>query len=224
MTMGLRPLKTRLGAVAAVAVFGVAAGLAGATASITMKSTLNSALGSTILVNSAGRTLYHDGAEKQNTVKCLAACAKEWLPLVVTVGAKPVAGAGVMASKLGVLKRPDGKMQVTYAGLPLYLYAGDSKASEVNGQGVGGIWHAIAPSGSVILKAAKPATTPAGSSSGGASTGGGSASTGGATTGGTSGGGTTGGTTGGGTTGGGTTGGGTPPNDCANNPQGYGCM
>jgi len=217
MTMGLRPLKTRLGAVAAVAVFGVAAGLAGATASITMKSTLNSALGSTILVNSAGRTLYHDGAEKQNTVKCLAACAKEWLPLVVTVGAKPVAGAGVMASKLGVLKRPDGKMQVTYAGLPLYLYAGDSKAGDVNGQGVGGIWHVIAPSGSVIMKAAKPATASSGSSSGGGASTGGGYSSGGSSSGG--------GTTGGGTTGGGTTGGGgTTPNDCPNNPGGYGCM
>lgn len=217
MKMGLRPLKTRLVATAVLAVFGVAAGLAGATATITMKSTLNSALGSTILVNSAGRTLYHDGAEKRNTVKCLAACTKEWLPLVVTAGAKPVAGAGLTASKIGVLQRPDGKMQVTYAGLPLYLYAGDSKAGEVNGQGVGGIWHVIAPSGIVIMKAAKPAATSGGSSSGGASTGGGSYSSGGTSTGSSS--------TGGGTTGGGTTGGGTTvPSDCANNPGGYGCM
>ena len=214
--MRIRSLKTRLVAAAVLAAFGVAAGLAGAAASITMKSTLNSALGSTILVNSAGRTLYHDGSEARNTVKCVAACAKQWLPLVVTAGAKPVAGAGVTASKVGVLKRPDGKMQVTYNGLPLYLYAGDSKAGEVNGQGVGGIWHVIAPSGAVVMKAAKPAAT-----SGGASTGGGSYSAGGSTTGGST---TGGGTTGGGTTGGGTTGGGAPPNDCVNNAGGYGCM
>ena len=117
--MGLRPLKTRLVAAAALAAFGAAVGLAGATASITMKTTLNGALRSSILVNSAGRTLYHDSAEKKNTVKCLAVCLKEWTPLVVTAGAKPVAGTGVTAAKVGVLKRPDGKMQVTYAGLPL---------------------------------------------------------------------------------------------------------
>jgi predicted lipoprotein with Yx(FWY)xxD motif len=211
--MGLRPLKTLLVAAAMLAAFGVAAGLAGAAASITMKSTLNSALGSTILVNSTGRTLYHDGSEQRNTVKCVGACAKQWLPLVVTAGAKPVAGAGVTASKLGVLKRPDGKMQVTYNGLPLYLYAGDSKAGQVNGQGVGGIWHVIAPTGAVVMKAAKPAAT-----TGGAGKGGGSYSAGGSTT--PTGGGATTTTTGAGA--GGTTT--TTPNDCANNPGGYGCM
>jgi predicted lipoprotein with Yx(FWY)xxD motif len=211
--MGLRPLKTRLVAVTALAALGVAVGLAGATASITMKSTLNSALGSSILVNSAGRTLYHDSAERKNTVKCLAACLKEWLPLVVTSGAKPVAGTGVTASKLGVLKRPDGKMQVTYAGLPLYLYAGDSKAGDVNGQGVGGVWHAIAPTGVVVMQAAKSASTP---SSGGSSTGGGSYG-GGSSSGGSSG-------SGGGSSSGGGGSGTTTSSDCANNPGGYGCM
>src|SRR5262249_45708851 len=152
----------------------------------------SSALGSSILVNSAGRTLYHDSAEKKNTVKCLATCLKEWVPLVVTAGAKPVAGTGVAASKVGVLKRPDGKMQVTYAGLPLYLFAGDSKAGDVNGQGVGGIWHAIAPTGVVIMKAAKTASTPStgGTSSGGGSYGG-SGSSGGSSSGGGGGGTTT---------------------------------
>jgi predicted lipoprotein with Yx(FWY)xxD motif len=208
--MGFRPLKTRLVAAAALAVFGIAVGLAGATASITMKSTVSSALGSSILVNSAGRTLYHDSAEKKNTVKCLAACVKEWVPLVVTAGAKPVAGTGVTASKVGVLKRPDGKMQVTYAGLPLYLFAGDSKSGDVNGQGVGGIWHAIAPTGVVIMKAAKTASTP---STGGASTGG--ASSGGGSYGGS-------GSSGGSGSGGGTTT--TTPSSCMMDPGGYGCM
>jgi predicted lipoprotein with Yx(FWY)xxD motif len=208
--MGLRPLKTRLVALAALAVLGSVVALAGATASITMKSTVNSALGSSILVNSAGRTLYHDSAEKKNTVKCLAACLKEWVPLVVTAGAKPVAGTGVTASKVGVFKRPDGKMQVTYAGFPLYLYAGDSKAGDVNGQGVGGVWHAIAPTGVVVMKAAKTASTPStgGSSSGGTSSGGGTysppASGGGSSSGGGS--------------------GTTTSSDCTNNPGGYGCM
>jgi predicted lipoprotein with Yx(FWY)xxD motif len=204
--MGLRPLKTRLVAAAALAVLGAAVGLAGATASITMKSTVSSALGSSILVNSAGRTLYHDSAEKKNSVKCLATCLKEWVPLVVTAGAKPVVGTGVTASKVGVLKRPDGKMQVTYAGLPLYLFAGDSKAGDVNGQGVGGIWHAIAPTGVVIMKAAKTASTP--SNTGGTSSGGGSYGGSNAGSGSSSGGGTT----------------TTTPSSCMMDPGGYGCM
>src|SRR5262249_61089354 len=61
--------------------------------------------------------------------------------------------------KCGTVKRPDGKMQVTYAGYPLYFYGGDSKAGQVNGQGIEGEWHAIAPSGALVTKAAKPAST-----------------------------------------------------------------
>jgi predicted lipoprotein with Yx(FWY)xxD motif len=217
--MGLRPLRTRLVAAAAVAAFGATVGLAAAAAAVTMKSSLNGSLAVKIVVSSTGRTLYHDAAEAKNTVKCTGACSTEWLPYVVTAGAKPVAGPGVTASKLGVLKRPDGKMQVTYAGFPLYLYAGDSKAGEVNGQGVGGIWHAIAPTGIVVTKAAKSAATSGGSSSSTSSgstskSGGSTGSTGGSSSGGTS------GSTGGTSTGGGAT----TPNDCITNPGGYGCM
>jgi len=189
----------------------VVVGLAGAAAAVTMKTTMNGALGSSIVVSATGRTLYHDSAEKKNTVKCTGTCATQWRPLLISAGAKPVAGTGVTASKLGIVKRPDGKMQVTYAGLPLYLFAGDSKAGDVNGQGLGGLWHAIAPSGLVIMKAAK------GSS---ASSGGSSSSSGGSS----SGGGYTAPSTGGG--GGSSSGGGvaTTPASCANDPGGYGCM
>jgi hypothetical protein len=40
-------------------------------------------------------------------------------------------------------------MQVTYGGYALYLYAGDSKAGQVNGQGTAGVWHAVATSGAI---------------------------------------------------------------------------
>ena len=205
--MGLRPLGTRLivCVAALVAVFATTTGLAGAAATITMKSTLSRALGSTILVSATGRTLYHTSAEGKNVVKCTASCAKEWLPLVITAGAKPVAGAGVTASKVGTVKRPDGKVQVTYNGLPLYLFAGDSKAGDVKGQGVGGSWPAVAPTGLVSTTTGKAPS----SSTGGSSTGGGS---------------TTGSGSGGGTGGGGTGGGGTGGGGCEMDPGGYGCM
>jgi predicted lipoprotein with Yx(FWY)xxD motif len=210
--MGLRPLGTRLIVWAAVpvAIFATTTGLAGGAASITMKSTLSRALGSTILVSATGRTLYHTSAEGKNIVKCTGPCAKEWLPLVITAGAKPVAGAGVTASKLGTVKRPDGKLQVTYNGLPLYLFAGDSKAGDVKGQGVGGIWHVVGPTGLVITKTVKTSS----SSTDGSSTGSGSTTGSGSSTG-------PGGSTG---TGGGTGGGGAGGNGCDMDPQGYGCM
>ena len=81
-----------------------------------------------MLVTASGRTLYHDSSEKKNVVKCLASCASQWPPLLVAPGAKPVPGPGVTASLLGTVKRPDGKLQVTYAGLPLEKLPATGKA------------------------------------------------------------------------------------------------
>lgn len=57
-------------------------------------------------------------------------------------------------SKLGTVKRPDGELQVTYAGFGLYRYSGDRKAGDVKGQGFQRIWYAISPSGKVVTTTA----------------------------------------------------------------------
>jgi len=50
---------------------------------------------------------------------------------------------------LGTITRPDGTLQVTFEGIPLYRYAGDTKAGDANGQGSAGVWYVIAgPTGS----------------------------------------------------------------------------
>ena len=36
----------------------------------------------------------------------------------------------------------DGTVQVTLNGMPLYLYAGDFKSGDANGDGIDGIWAA----------------------------------------------------------------------------------
>jgi hypothetical protein len=59
-----------------------------------------------------------------------------------------------MPSMLGSLTRPDGRLQVTYRGLPLYRFSGDTEAGDVNGQGFGGTWHALRPSGLIVTTAA----------------------------------------------------------------------
>ena len=84
-----------------------------------------------LLVSAAGMTLYHYTPDKHGTIKCTAACAKFWPPLLVKRGAQPKAGAGVSAAKLSTVKRPDGTTQVAYAGLTLYRYSGDKKPGDV---------------------------------------------------------------------------------------------
>jgi predicted lipoprotein with Yx(FWY)xxD motif len=114
----------------------------------TVKAAHNGKYGS-LLVSAAGLTLYHYTPDKHGTIKCTAACAKFWPPLVVAGGVKPKAGAGVNAAKLSTEKRPDGTTQVTYAGLTLYRYSADRKPGDVKGQGFQGVWHAVTPAGTL---------------------------------------------------------------------------
>jgi predicted lipoprotein with Yx(FWY)xxD motif len=102
----------------------------------------------TVLVNSAGRTLYLFGPDKQKKVTCTGTCAKAWPPLYVK--GKPKAGSGIKASLLGTIKAPNGKTQVTYNHWPLYTFVEDAKAGQANGEGLvafGGTWFAVNRSG-----------------------------------------------------------------------------
>jgi predicted lipoprotein with Yx(FWY)xxD motif len=78
---------------------------------------------------------------------CYDECAEAWPP-VLTNGT-PRAGKGVDVSLLGTVERRDGKLQVTYAGKPLYFYAhegpGEVKCHNVDLNG--GLWWVIGPDG-----------------------------------------------------------------------------
>jgi len=100
------------------------------------------------LVDGDGRTLYLFTDDSPGVSTCVDGCLAVW-PAVLTTGA-PVALAGVDASLLGTLTRADGGVQVTYAGWPLYLYAADTRAGDVAGQGVGGVWFVVAPDGTAL--------------------------------------------------------------------------
>jgi predicted lipoprotein with Yx(FWY)xxD motif len=98
----------------------------------------------TVLVNDDGLTLYLFTNDTGTKSTCTGDCAATW-PALATDG-QPVAGSGADDSKLGTTGS-GGDQQVTYDGHPLYLYSGDSKAGDTNGQGIGGIWFAVTPDG-----------------------------------------------------------------------------
>jgi predicted lipoprotein with Yx(FWY)xxD motif len=113
-------------------------------------STRHTSLGS-VLVDGHGRTLYLFEKDKPTASSCSGACASIWPPL--TTVAKTVPGGGLSAAKLGSVRRADGKTEVTYAGHPLYTYAGDAKPGQTRGQGIdqfGAEWYVLAPSGRKI--------------------------------------------------------------------------
>ena len=85
----------------------------------------NAALGTEVLVDSDGRTLYlFEKDDEADESYCSGACAEAWPPLTST--GKASAGDGLDAGQLTTFEREDGDTQVAYAGHPLYLYAGDA--------------------------------------------------------------------------------------------------
>ena len=127
-----------------------------------LKVSHNSKLGA-IVVDSKGMTLYHLTSE-HGKVACTGACTTYWPPLIWTGKGKPVLGAGLKAAKLGTIKRPNGKLQVTYTKFPLYRYSGDHKPGQTNGEGVDdspGTWYAVSTAGTIVKGAsgASGATT-----------------------------------------------------------------
>jgi predicted lipoprotein with Yx(FWY)xxD motif len=96
-------------------------------------------------------TVYLFVADKSTASTCYTTCAQYWPP-VLTSGA-PVAGTGAQASLLGTTKRTDGKIEVTYAGHPLYYFVSDKQPGQTTGQGVdgfGGLWWVLSPAGAAI--------------------------------------------------------------------------
>jgi predicted lipoprotein with Yx(FWY)xxD motif len=112
--------------------------------------TKTSSLG-TFLVDANGRALYLWDADHGSKSTCSGACAQAWPPLTTT--ATPKASGAVKATLLGTTKRPDGSREVTYAGHPLYYFAGDTAPGQTTGQGSNGFgapWWVVTPAGKAI--------------------------------------------------------------------------
>ena len=48
-----------------------------------------------------------------------------------------------LGANLGVTTRKDGSQQLTHKGKPIYLFAGDGAPGDINGDGLGGVWHIV---------------------------------------------------------------------------------
>jgi predicted lipoprotein with Yx(FWY)xxD motif len=133
--------------------------------SAVVKTARNAALGTTVLVNSQGMTLYHLSGEQNGKFICTSsACVGIWHPLTVASGSTP---SGV--ESLGVVKRPDGTEQVTYKGTPLYTFTSDTKEGEAKGQGIKdvGTWTAVTVTTASSSAPATNTSTSSSSSGGG---------------------------------------------------------
>ncbi len=104
----------------------------------------------TVLVGADGLTLYMFDPDSAGSPTCVGGCASNWPPSLVDDGTTPTVGEGLDASKLSVVAFPDGGNMLKYGDWPLYYFAGDSAAGDVNGQGQGGVWWVVDATGTPI--------------------------------------------------------------------------
>jgi uncharacterized protein YbjT (DUF2867 family)/predicted lipoprotein with Yx(FWY)xxD motif len=101
-----------------------------------------------VLVDRRGRALYLFEKDAMGKSSCAGACASYWPPLLTS--GKPLAETGVRDALLGVTRRADGRLQVTYNHHPLYTFKLDAKAGQTNGQNLhsfGADWYVLSPAG-----------------------------------------------------------------------------
>ncbi len=104
-----------------------------------------------VLFDGRGYVLYAFTRDARGKSACSGACARAWPPYIVK--ARPRAGAGVTAGRIGTTKRANGSVQVTYAGRPLYYYVGDRRPGQILCQNVrefGGVWRVVRASGRLV--------------------------------------------------------------------------
>lgn len=111
----------------------------------------------THLVDGEGLTVYLFTEDSPGRSTCEGACLEAWPP-VLTSG-PPVAGGGASQALLGTLTRPDGTLQVTYSGMPLYRFRSDMGEGDTRGQTVQGVWFVVGIDGEPIGAPSRAADT-----------------------------------------------------------------
>lgn len=99
-----------------------------------------------IVIDGQGFLVYRSDKDTPHpsTSTCLTNCLRTWLPLRA---APDLRVTGIDRQLIGSFTRPDGIVQLTLAGWPLYGYIADRMPGDSIGQGADGAWFAITPDG-----------------------------------------------------------------------------
>jgi predicted lipoprotein with Yx(FWY)xxD motif len=84
------------------------------------------------LTTKDGFTVYTFDKDSGGKSACNGGCATQWPPVA----------PDAMKSGAESITRDDGSKQAAMGGKPLYRFAGDQKAGDRIGDGMGGVWHA----------------------------------------------------------------------------------
>ena len=103
-----------------------------------------------VIADRRGEAFYLFDKEQGKRSRCYGECAVAWPP-VLTKG-KPRTDNGADADLLGITRRRNGKLQVTYNGHPLYYYKDDEPGRILchNVDEFGGLWLVVNPGGNAV--------------------------------------------------------------------------
>lgn len=90
-----------------------------------------------LLVDAKGMTLYTFDKDAMGKSNCSGGCAAAWPPAAVAADIERASG------DFTIVTRDDGTLQWAHRGRPLYRFAGDGKAGDVNGDNQGNVWHVV---------------------------------------------------------------------------------
>jgi len=100
-----------------------------------------------VLAEANGQVVYYYSKDKKGGAPtCTGSCAAAWPPVT---GAPKAGPADHFPGTFSVIKGAGGVEQITYNGMPLYIFKG-AKPYTTAGNGVGGVWHVIPMSASDI--------------------------------------------------------------------------
>ena len=102
-----------------------------------------------ILTDGLGYTLYYFTKDAlPDTSLCTGGCVDNW-PLFYVEN--PELGEGLDMADFGSIEHPEGGMQTTYKGWPLYYWVNDQAPGETSGEAVGNVWFVAKPDYTVML-------------------------------------------------------------------------
>jgi predicted lipoprotein with Yx(FWY)xxD motif len=90
-----------------------------------------------IITDNNGRSLYFFSVDIAGNSGCITGCSVTWPTFYkdnLTIG------TGLTATDFATITRTDGTKQTTYKGWPVYYYASDINAGDVNGDGIDKAW------------------------------------------------------------------------------------
>jgi predicted lipoprotein with Yx(FWY)xxD motif len=102
-----------------------------------------------VVVDANGMTVYMFDNDTQggDTSSCTGQCLEQWPPVITT--SETPTGTDV-TGELGTIETPEGELQVTLNGWPVYLWVNDKAPGDVTGQAVGDVWWVLDPAGEPI--------------------------------------------------------------------------